>query len=74
MATALPSAKLHSVQSDCQHSLGRENTNRLVADLGRLRGCGSTRSWRVRMRATVAREGTPAIPLRCRVHTIDCGP
>src|ERR1700738_1458299 len=38
MAAAAPSARLHPVQSDCGHSLGREKQNRLVADVGRFWG------------------------------------
>ncbi len=40
MATAVPSARRHWVQSDCQHSLGRVKQNRFVADLGRFWGWG----------------------------------
>ena len=73
MATAVPSARRHWVQSDCQHSLGRVKQNRFVADLGRFWGWGWITPWRVRIRHTVDRDGA-VISSRCSAHTIDCGP
>ena len=73
MATAAPVAKLHWVQSDCQHSLGRWKQNLLFADFGRFCGWATITPWRVKIRHTVDRDGT-ASPWRVSAHTIDCGP
>jgi hypothetical protein len=74
IATAVPSANIDWVQSDCQHWLGRAKVKRLVADLGRFCGWATIAPWRVRIRHIVAREGTPWYPSRRSDHAIDCGP
>ncbi len=67
-----PSASAHWVQSDCQHSLGRAKENRLVADSA---ACGAgPRSALAGQDPPYRRARWHAIPSRCSVHTIDCGP
>ena len=59
------SASSQRVASICHASLGRGHTNRLVADLGRLRGCGVTNPPPTRTRWMVDTAGV-AQPARRR--------
>src|SRR5216683_4501531 len=65
ISTGEESANCHGVESSCQVSLGSWASNRVKEDFGRLWGCGVISPLRLRIRHTVATDGTRATwPMR----------
>jgi hypothetical protein len=75
ISTGVPSASCQWVMSACQRSLGMAASNRVPADLGRLRGCGVTKPRRARTRQLVETAGIRvSAGSRCRWTRIVSAP
>jgi hypothetical protein len=64
--TAVPSARWVTIPSSCQQAFGASYSNLVIADLGRLPGCATTRPRRTSALWIVETAGSGSTPSRRR--------